>query len=66
MQFQIIQLNEVNGNMSPEEQVIFGSDPYPFHVLDQWPVCQLTKILNSSEVLSSQETAPMLRISLEG
>lgn len=57
---------------APAEQLILGSDPGPFHVLDQWPLCQLTKLLNLSEVLSSQEKAPMLlfsceqRISLEG
>lgn len=47
---------------APAEQVILGSDPDPFHVLDQWPLCQLKKkkILNLSEVLSSQEKEPML------
>lgn len=50
MQFQVIQLNEVDGN----KRVVVGSNPGPFHALDRWPLWQLTKILNLSEVFSSQ------------
>lgn len=50
MQFQVIQLNEVDRN----KRVVVGSDPGPFHVLGQWLLWQLTKVSNLSGIFSSQ------------